>query len=78
MGEKERGVLARAHKEARRHGNALVARAKTRWLIYNRKEGLWWSNKLGWVDRRSATAFTTEQRNGIRYIPGVGSTWVRR
>jgi hypothetical protein len=49
-----------------------------RWIIYNRKERLWWSNKLGWVDRKSATSFTISQKNRIPHLPGVGSTWVVR
>jgi len=49
-----------------------------KWLIYNKHARLWWSNKHGWVDRKSATPFTVEQRNVIRYLPGVGSTWVRK
>jgi len=48
-----------------------------RWLIYNRKENLWWSNKDGWVDRSSATRFSTYEKGNIPYIPGVKSTWVR-
>ena len=49
-----------------------------KWLIYNKGERLWWSNTLGWVDRRSATVFTTDQLKLIRYLPGVGSTLVRK
>ena len=48
-----------------------------KWLIYNKHEKLWWSNELGWVDRKSATVFSTEQKNMISYLPGIESTWVR-
>ena len=47
-----------------------------KWIIYNPKENLWWNNEIGWVDKLSATKFTTKQKELISNIPGIDSKWL--
>ena len=48
------------------------------WVIYNEGEKLYWSNEVGWVDLESATIFTSDQKEMILFLPGVGSKWLER
>jgi hypothetical protein len=37
--------------------------------IKNQETGEYWNNKIGWVDRNSATLFTEEDKDTFLYIP---------
>ena len=45
-----------------------------KWAIYSVRDGLWWSNEDGWVDKASATPFTYTEKCSFAYIP-FGGVW---
>lgn len=45
------------------------------YIIWNKFEKLYWSNKIGWVDRKTATRFSEEEVRKYKYIP-LGSKYI--
>ena len=43
-------------------------------VIYNRKNRLYWSNDMGWVDKQSATKYDDQEVKEINYLP-ANSQW---
>jgi hypothetical protein len=45
------------------------------YLIYNKVNGLFWSNRIGWVDRFAADVFSTRDKK-FRMLP-IDGEWLK-
>lgn len=48
----------------------------TKFIIYNKSNKLYWNNKMGWVNRESATKFTKKETQKYIYLP-LNSKWIK-